>query len=65
MLPREEFVEQAYLFRILSERLGLDITLQDLLEQCRFEALATTKLPMAIGFLSTELKHSGIMAPGM
>jgi hypothetical protein len=65
MLSREEFVEQAYLFRILSERLGLDITLQDLLEQCRFEALATTKLPMAIGFLSTELKHSGIMAPGM
>jgi hypothetical protein len=65
MLPREEFVEQAYLFRILSERIHQDITLQDLLEQCRFEVLATTKLPLAIGFLLTELKHSGIMAPGM
>ena len=65
MLPREEFVEQAYLFRILSERIGQDISLQDLLEQCRFEVLATTKLPMAIGFLSTELKHAGIMASGM
>ena len=65
MLPREEFVEQAYLFRILSERLGQDITLQDLLEQCRFEVLATTKLPMAIGFLCTELKHLGVMGPAM
>jgi len=65
MLPREEFVEQAYLFRILSERLGQDITLQDLLEQCRYEVLATTKLPLAIEFLSTELKHSGILAAGM
>lgn len=65
MLPREEFVEQAYLFRILWERLGEYSTLQDLLEQCQFEILATTKLPMAIGFLLTELKHSGVMAPGM
>jgi len=65
MLPREEFVEQAYLFRILSERIHQDITLQDLLEQCRFEVLATTKLPLAIGFLLTELKHTGVMAPGM
>lgn len=65
MLPREEFVEQAYLFRILSERIHQDITLQDLLEQCRFEVLATTKLPLAIGFLLTELKHSGVMAVGM
>ena len=65
MLPREEFIEQAYLFRVLAERLGQDMTLQDLLEQCRYEVLATTKLPMAIGFLSTELKHNGILAEGM
>jgi len=65
MLPREEFIEQAYLFRVLAERLGQDMTLQDLLEQCRFEVLATTKLPMAIGFLCTELKHTGIVADGM
>ena len=65
MLPREEFIEQAYLFRVLAERLGQDMTLQDLLEQCQFEVLATTKLPMAIGFLCTELKHCGVLADGM
>jgi hypothetical protein len=64
-LPREEYVEQAYLFEILWERLGHDITLQDLLAQCRYEVLATTKLPLAIDFLSTELKHSGLLGPGM
>ncbi|MFN6130582.1 MAG: hypothetical protein ACK6DC_23010 [Planctomycetota bacterium] len=64
-LPREEYVEQAYLFEILWERLGHDITLQDLLVHCRYEVLATTKLPLAIDFLSTELKHSGLLAPGM
>jgi hypothetical protein len=41
------------------------MTLQDLLEQCRYEVLATTKLPMAIGFLCTELKHTGVLADGM
>lgn len=65
MLDREEFIEQAHFFGVLLERLGQDITLQELLELCRYEVLATTKLPMAIAFLSAELKHSGVMAPGM
>ncbi len=65
VLPREEYVEQAYLFGILCERLGQDITVQDLLEQCRFEVLATTKLPLAVDFLSSELKHLGVLASGM
>ncbi|XZE43045.1 hypothetical protein SH467x_002589 [Pirellulaceae bacterium SH467] len=65
MLDREEFVEQAYFFGVLYERLGQDNTLQELLEQGRFEVLATTKLPMAIEFLSNELKHSGTIAPAM
>lgn len=65
MLDREEFVEQAYFFGVLFERLGQDNTLQELLEQGRFEVLATTKLPMAIEFLSNELKHSGTIAPAM
>ena len=64
-LPREEYVEQSYLFRILWERLGQDLTLQDLLQQCRFEVLATTKLPLAIDFLNSELKHTGVVGPGM
>ncbi|MFZ4080650.1 MAG: hypothetical protein ACOYKN_05445 [Pirellula sp.] len=65
VLAREEYVEQAYLFRILWERLGQDLTLQDLLQQCRYEVLATTKLPLAIDFLNSELKHSGAISRGM
>lgn len=65
MLPREEYVEQAYLFRILRERLGQEIPLQDLLLQGKHELLATTKLPMAVDFLLAELKHRGVLSLGM
>ncbi len=64
-IPREEYIEQAYLFRILQDRLGQDMTLQDLLKQTKFEILATTKLPLAIDFLCTELKHTGVLCDGM
>ena len=39
--------------------------MQELLEQIRYELLTTTKLPLAIDYLLTELKHSGQMAPAM
>lgn len=65
MLPREEYVEQAYFFKTILERLNRDITLQDLLDQTKHELLATAKLPMAIEMLSAELKHRGVMAKGM
>lgn len=65
MLEREEYVEQAYLFRTLSERLPETAPLQDLLEQIRHELLATTKLPMAIDYLLAELKHCGAMSTAM
>ena len=64
-LPREEWVEQAYLYRVLLERIGRDVSLQDLLLNVKHELLATTKLPMAIDFLLAELKHVGVMAEGM
>ncbi len=64
-LPREEYVEQAYLFRTLCERIADGIPMQDMLLQVHHEMLATTKLPMAISFLATELKHRGVMAAGM
>ncbi len=51
MLPRDEYVEQAHFFRVLVERSGQNLPLQELLEQTRFEILATTKLPMAIELL--------------
>ncbi len=65
MLPREEYVEQAYFFRILLERIGQNIPLQELMEQVKNELLASTKMPMAIDFLLAELKHSGQMHGGM
>ncbi len=64
-LEREEYVEQAYLFRVLCDRVGRDVPVQDLLTQIYHELLSTTKLPMAVSFLATELKHHGIMADGM
>ncbi|MBW3597294.1 MAG: hypothetical protein KY475_08470 [Planctomycetes bacterium] len=65
MLEREEYVEQEYFFRILGERLRENLPMQDLFLQLRQEVLATTKLPMAISFLLSEMKHAGVFAPAM
>jgi len=64
-LDPEEYIEQAYLFRALSERLPENHTVQDLLLQIKHELLSTTRLPMAIDFLLAELKHAGTMASAM
>ena len=65
MLPKEEFVEQAYLFKALGERMETGHTVQELLRFVREEVLATTKLPMAIDFLLSELNHAGKMSTAM
>jgi RNAse (barnase) inhibitor barstar len=65
MLDREEYVEQAYFFRTLSERLDLNIPMQELLEALCEEVLATTKLPLAIDYLRSELIHSGAICTAM
>ncbi len=65
MLEREEYVEQAYLFRTLCERLPQNMPLQELLRQVRDELLASTKLPLAVDYLRTELEHSGVFASAM
>lgn len=65
MLEREEYVEQAYLFRVLVERLPQDMPLQELFRQVREELLASSKLPMAVDFLRAELEHSGAFSPAM
>ena len=59
MLDREEYIEQAHLFRTLGERLAENVPMQELLEHVKQEVLSTTRLPMAIDFLLTELKHIG------
>ncbi len=64
VLSREEYIEQAYFFRVLRERMAHDVTVQQLLEHIDQEILSTTRLPFAIQFLATELKHSGLLSSG-
>ncbi|MCM2369286.1 hypothetical protein [Aporhodopirellula aestuarii] len=65
MLDNAEYVEQAYLFELLRERIAEQTPMQELLDQLRHELLATTRLPMAIDFMLTELRHSGLMGDAM
>ncbi len=65
LLAREEYVEQAHFFCALREGIARNEPLQELLRHVREEILATTKLPLAVDFLLTELRHCGQMAPAM
>ncbi len=64
VLDREEYIEQAYFFRAWRERLADNIATQEVLSRIGEEILATTRLPLAIGFLATELKHTGLLSSG-
>jgi hypothetical protein len=63
-LDREEYIEQAYFFRVLRERIASNMATQEVLEGVHDEILSTTRLPLAIQFLATELKHSGLLSSG-
>jgi hypothetical protein len=65
MLEREEYIEQAHLFRTLGERLTDNVPMQELMEHVKQEILSTTRLPLAIDFLLTELRHIGMMSTAM
>lgn len=65
MLEHEEYIEQAYFFQAMGERMSAGLPLQDLLETVRDELLATTQLPMAISFLRSELLHTGRLSSAM
>ncbi len=65
ILEREEYIEQAYLFRVLRERMaGESMSLQDVLDHVGQEILATTRLPFAVQFLCAEVKHTGLLSTG-
>src|SRR5258708_29726360 len=64
ILDREEYIEQVYFFRTLRERLTEGMATQDVLERIDQEILSTTRLPYAIQFLATEVKHSGLLSTG-
>jgi len=65
LLDRDEYVEQAYFFRTLRERMQLDMSTQDLLVTIGQEVLSTTKLPMALDFMAAELRHTGAFGSAM
>src|SRR3977135_4089147 len=64
VLDREEYIEQAYFFRILRERVLENMAIQDILTHIHEEILSTTRLPMAVQFLATDIKHTGLLSSG-
>jgi hypothetical protein len=64
VLDREEYVEQAYFFRTLRERLADNLPAQDVLARAHDELLSSTRLPYAVQFLSAEMKHTGLLGSG-
>jgi len=64
LLDREEYIEQAYFFRVFRERLASELVAQEILQRIHDEILSTTRLPYAIQFLATELKHTGLLSSG-
>jgi hypothetical protein len=65
VLDREEYIEQAYFFHAFRERVLDGIPAQEVLARVGEEILTTTQLPMAIWFLSSEIKVRGLMGPAM
>jgi hypothetical protein len=64
-LDREEYVEQAYFFQTLRERMQQNMSTQDLLVAIQQEILATTMLPFALDFMAGELRLTGGFATAM
>jgi len=65
LLDREEYVEQAYFFATLRERMQQGMSTQELLMAIRQEILATTQLPFALDFMASELRLTGGFASAM
>jgi hypothetical protein len=64
VLDREEYIEQAYFFRVMRDRMAENLSTQEILSHIHQEILSTTRLPLAIQFLATELKHTGCLSSG-
>jgi hypothetical protein len=65
VLDREEYIEQAYFFHTFRERLMDGVPAQDVLARVGEELLSTTRLPLAVSFMHTEAKVSGLFGPAM
>lgn len=65
LLPREEYIEQEYFFRVYRERLQDNVPSQEILKTIQEEILATTRLPMAVDFIRAEIMHCGRISDAM
>ncbi len=65
LLDREEYIEQTHFFRVFAERLHENVPSQEILLTVQEEILSTTKLPMAIDFLRSEIILTGRMSDAM
>jgi hypothetical protein len=65
MLDRDEYIEQAYFFHALHERMQQNMSTQELLVSLKQEVLSTTKLPLALDYMAIELKLTGGFATAM
>ena len=64
-MPREEYVEQAWFFRALGERMQDNVATQDVLHTLKNELLSTCKLPIAVEFMAAELRLTGVFSTAM
>ncbi|AMV30370.1 hypothetical protein VT84_38615 [Gemmata sp. SH-PL17] len=64
ILDREEYIEQAYLYRTVRERIADNQPAQDVFLRVGEELLSSTRLPFAVQFVASELKHTGLVANG-
>ncbi len=64
-LLRDEYVEQAFFFDAFLDRLETGTSTQDFLQMIRNELLTTTQLPLAIDFMLTDMKHTGVLSAAM
>ena len=65
MLSREEYVEQTHFFQALAQRVRQSLPIQEVLHGLRDECLSTTKLPLAIDYMLSEIRHQGAFSPAM
>lgn len=65
VLDREEYIEQAYFFQTFRERLIDGQAAQEVLSRIGEELLSTTKLPLAVSFLTSDIKGLGLLGPAM
>ncbi len=64
-LDRDEYIEQAYFFAAIRERLADGYPAQDILGRIGEELLSTTNLPRAVSYMHAECKLTGHISPAM